>query len=394
MRKLTRRIFPQLFAVAIVLSGGICGIDAFAQDEKQELRRITGMAQDSGGGMGIIEGVPFSGVLVCENIQTLPASNRIVKGKPTHFYRDSAGRMRIDGGENIDTKYITINDHFGGKSFTLDLQNRTAKKYIRPIPKRTIMGAKLVSVVNIDVATDLAMVTTGGSCGPVKIDQLNRSLPIVEKKESLGSRVIEGVEAEGTRITYTIPAGSINNESPIEVIAERWYSWELALDVLVKLSDPRSGESTWQMTKIDRSQPDALLFELPPGYAVEEINQKGKPDTATAASSDRARRMIEVPGDRVQPMTASLKPTVLYKEKPPYTKEARDNRVEGTVVLNLVFTAEGKITNIRVVRGLPHGLTENAIRAAEKILFNPALKNGAPVSVRGNLEFKFMLESK
>jgi TonB family protein len=60
--------------------------------------------------------------------------------------------------------------------------------------------------------------------------------------------------------------------------------------------------------------------------------------------------------------------------------------------LNVVFRADGRITNIRVVRGLPDGLTEKAIEAALKIRFNPAVKNGVPVSVRGNVEFAFSLD--
>ena len=96
-------------------------------------------------------------------------------------------------------------------------------------------------------------------------------------------------------------------------------------------------------------------------------------------------------GRSVEPMTASLRPTILYKEKAKYTEEARQNKVQGTVVLNVVFTADGRITNIKVVRGLPDGLTEKAIEAAQKIRFQPAVKAGQPVSVRGTLEFTFNL---
>jgi TonB family protein len=96
-------------------------------------------------------------------------------------------------------------------------------------------------------------------------------------------------------------------------------------------------------------------------------------------------------GGGIQPMSASLRPTILYKEKAKYTEEARQNKVQGTVVLNVVFTADARITSVRVVRGLPDGLTEKAIEAAQKIRFQPAVKNGAPVSVRGNLEFTFNL---
>jgi TonB family protein len=96
-------------------------------------------------------------------------------------------------------------------------------------------------------------------------------------------------------------------------------------------------------------------------------------------------------GRTVEPMSASLRPTIIYKEKAKYTEEARQNKVQGTVVLNVVFTADGRITNIRVVRGLPDGLTEKAIEAAQRIRFNPAVRAGQPVSVRGNLEFTFNL---
>jgi TonB family protein len=85
------------------------------------------------------------------------------------------------------------------------------------------------------------------------------------------------------------------------------------------------------------------------------------------------------------------RPTILSREKAKYTEEARQNKVQGTVVLSVIFTADGRITNIRTIRGLPDGLTEKAIEAAQKIRFQPATKNGQAVSVRGNLEFTFNL---
>jgi TonB family protein len=94
----------------------------------------------------------------------------------------------------------------------------------------------------------------------------------------------------------------------------------------------------------------------------------------------------------IQPMSVSMRPTILYKEKAVYTEEARSNKVSGVVVLNVVFGADGKIGNIRVLRGLPLGLTEQAIIAAQAIRFLPAVIDGKPVSVRGNLEFTFNLE--
>ena len=96
-------------------------------------------------------------------------------------------------------------------------------------------------------------------------------------------------------------------------------------------------------------------------------------------------------GGSVEPMTASLKPTILYREKAKYTEEARQNKVQGSVVLQVVFHANGTITDIRVVRGLPDGLTEKAIEAAKRIRFQPAVRAGVAVSVRGTLDYSFNL---
>jgi TonB family protein len=90
-------------------------------------------------------------------------------------------------------------------------------------------------------------------------------------------------------------------------------------------------------------------------------------------------------------MSDKLKPTILYREKAKYTEEARLNKIEGTVQLTIVFGADGRIHDIRTVRGLPYGLTETSIEAAQKIRFHPAVQDGKPVSVRATLEFTFAL---
>jgi TonB family protein len=87
----------------------------------------------------------------------------------------------------------------------------------------------------------------------------------------------------------------------------------------------------------------------------------------------------------------SLKARVAKKPKPKYTKDARKNRIKGTVILRCVFAANGKVTNIQVVSGLPDGLTENAIKAAQEIKFKPATRDGKPVSMWMQLEYNFNL---
>jgi protein TonB len=96
-------------------------------------------------------------------------------------------------------------------------------------------------------------------------------------------------------------------------------------------------------------------------------------------------------GDKYPVMSENLKPTILYRERAKYTEQARLNKVQGTVLLTIVFGADGRIQDIRTVRGLPDGLTETSIEAAQKIRFHPAVLNGKPVSVRATLEFTFNL---
>lgn len=88
--------------------------------------------------------------------------------------------------------------------------------------------------------------------------------------ESLGKQTIEGVEAEGTRSTVTIPAGEIGNELPIKIVSERWYSPELQTVLMTKRSDPRTGENVYRLTNINRSEPARALFEVPADYTVKE----------------------------------------------------------------------------------------------------------------------------
>jgi TonB family protein len=82
---------------------------------------------------------------------------------------------------------------------------------------------------------------------------------------------------------------------------------------------------------------------------------------------------------------------VLAKPEPQYTEEARKTGVTGTVVLSVVFSRTGQVTNIRAVQTLCCGLTEKAIAAARSIRFIPAMRNGQVVSTYMQLEYNFNL---
>jgi TonB family protein len=87
----------------------------------------------------------------------------------------------------------------------------------------------------------------------------------------------------------------------------------------------------------------------------------------------------------------SEKVRILAKPEPSYTESARKYGVQGTVILRAVFSKEGEVTKIYVLRRLPHGLTEQALAAARQIRFTPALKDGHAVSQYMQLEYNFNL---
>lgn len=82
---------------------------------------------------------------------------------------------------------------------------------------------------------------------------------------------------------------------------------------------------------------------------------------------------------------------VLEKPEPTYTEAARKYSITGTVILRAVFSKNGEVTNIHIIRKLPHGLTQQAYQAARLIKFTPALKDGQSVSMWMQLEYNFNL---
>jgi TonB family protein len=82
---------------------------------------------------------------------------------------------------------------------------------------------------------------------------------------------------------------------------------------------------------------------------------------------------------------------ILFKPTPVYTQEARSQRIEGEVLLEVVLEASGSLRVVRVVRGLGHGLDDNAVKAAEQIHFKPAMRDGQPTDSTVVLHIIFQL---
>ena len=89
------------------------------------------------------------------------------------------------------------------------------------------------------------------------------------------------------------------------------------------------------------------------------------------------------------PPTTSVE--IVFKPSPLYTNEARQAKLEGEVLLEVMFGADGHLNVNRVVRGLGHGLDEAAVAATNKMRFKPALRNGVPVDSTAIVHVVFQL---
>jgi len=94
-----------------------------------------------------------------------------------------------------------------------------------------------------------------------------------------------------------------------------------------------------------------------------------------AAASDSPTNMVDI----------------LDKPRPQYTAEGRNLRLEGDVVLDMVFQADGTVQVNRVISGLGHGLDEAAVRAAQQIKFKPAKRDGQPIDFPARVRIEFRL---
>jgi hypothetical protein len=203
----------------------------------------------------VVKGAPYSATAVTETVQTLSDGTKITHKKTDTVYRDGEGRTRREqtfdrigpfSVEGEPRQLIFINDVVAGVRVTLDPSRRTARKM------------------------------PGGDRPPPRFPPPLPPAGDERKTESLGKQLIEGVEAEGTRTTITIPTGKIGNDRPLEIVSERWESPALQVVVLSKHRDPFMGETTYRLTNIKREEPPRELFEIPSDYTIEE-ERLGRP---------------------------------------------------------------------------------------------------------------------
>ena len=224
-----------------------------------------GMMGGEFGDAKTVAGAPITAVVVVSRDTTLADGNKIHNESQSKIYRDAEGRVRRELAVDLATpttgkvnrNFITINDPVAGKRYMLNPDNKTA----HVMPQRGQRHGNR----NAD-QTAGAVPGAEGPAGPRGAGNVT--------KEQLGSKMVNGVMAEGVRVTRTIPAGAIGNDKPIEVVTERWYSPDLQIAVLTTHTDPMMGTVTAKMVSVVRGDPDPSLFQVPSDYKLEA----GKPN--------------------------------------------------------------------------------------------------------------------
>ena len=243
-----------------------------------------------------VTGAPYSAEAITSVVQTLADGNRIVRESKADIARDRAGRTRREQGLSMfgpminaseDLRHVQITDPETRTIIMLDTKNKTAHKM--PTPNIRLM-TKVMRGDTTDTFEAAVPPPPPPPPPPPALAGIPSTLSVEgptlfyaaegkavmgkPKVEPLGKQFMEGVEAEGTRTTFTIPSGQIGNELPINIVSERWFSPELKVLVMSRQSDPRFGETTYRLTNISRGEPAPSLFEIPSDFTVEDANQK------------------------------------------------------------------------------------------------------------------------
>ena len=285
-------------SVAVLFAAAAC----FAQDEPPvqvrtqvmaagpiappgPIGNVMYMSTEMSIGGPAVKNAPFSAEVSNEHVQTLADGNHVRNTTAGKIYRDVEGRTRREEtvtlvgpwatqGQPETHTHITISDPIAGVTWDLDQDHKVARKLPNPAELAEHKSGHAGGMVSVSGA---AMVVADGgvglSMGPQDVAVLKKQLSAAPGSgnlhtEKLGTQMIEGISAEGTRTTITIPAGAMGNERPIETVSERWYSSDLQTLVMSTVNDPRMGDSTYKLVNISRGDQPASLFEVPSDYQV------------------------------------------------------------------------------------------------------------------------------
>ena len=233
----------------------------------------------------VVTGAPYTAVGVTETTQTLANGTSINRKIQANIFRDGQGRVRRETtlpvigplvASGKSNSFVMIHDPVAGTAFILHPDTKIADQLSAPRHGKKAGGA-----------------------GPDRFEaRMQEEIASgAVKKDDLGTQTINGVAAQGTRYTRTIPAGQIGNDKPINIVNERWYSTDLQVVVKSTRTDPRFGSTTYTLTNVQRQEPAAALFAVPSDYTVRQARPHGKGNMRYGPAGQAPAAVPPPPGD-------------------------------------------------------------------------------------------------
>jgi hypothetical protein len=248
----------------------------------------------------IVQGAPYCADAVHESVQVLADGNRIVQKQSSRQCRDGQGRTRQEVTSRSGNTRVFLRDPVGKENWVLDPERKVAVRLdlprqplAIPDPKfadrmkewgehfkqwgerfkdRLKLGGDVPPPPEVPPMPEPPRI----AIAPPHMDGLPP--PVALHARLIGPRgpgtttllpgeTIDGLRADGKRTTWTIEAGRIGNEKPINITNEVWSSPELGITLRTRDVDPLVGEDSFRVQNVARGEPDAQLFRVPSEYA-------------------------------------------------------------------------------------------------------------------------------
>ena len=192
-----------------------------------------------------VPGLPFSATVVIEFEQQWPDG-----GSETFRTINLIGRDRNGRTHNEKRRFMPQNFH--GSPALLGVRLSDPLRHVQTLYEPSL-----------HIARELA------APEPEKPDaDTSRSI----HSEDLGVTTLDGLQARGTRKTYTLSAKASGVGERVTIEDEEWYSKDLQIDLLIRHNDPRIGTQTIGLSNLKREDPPAALFQVPAGYQILHVS--------------------------------------------------------------------------------------------------------------------------
>jgi hypothetical protein len=191
-----------------------------------------------------VPGVPLTAVVEIQSTQVLSDGSTDVRKSFANIARDSQGRIYNERRQLVGPSFTETPRILGFHIYDPETKLNTFLDPSTHLARQSIFRGRGPEPANDPLATD----------------------------QDLGTEIMEGVSVHGTRRSGTLPAATSGTGNAVVVTDEYWYSEDLHLNMLEKRNDPRTAQQTVTVTKVDRSEPNPAMLEVPADYKVVDEN--------------------------------------------------------------------------------------------------------------------------